>query len=66
MEYEFKSILLAGTFPRCLLEEQNKVLNKEFKYGWEYVDSICQSVSGDRNPYGQVIVILKRTKNNKF
>jgi len=66
MEFEYKSIELARKGRSIVQLTQNdcEMLNAQFNAGWEYVDSICQSVSisigGTEN--GSVLVILKRKK----
>lgn len=58
MEYEYQSILL--TTSKRLNKEDNNKLNDYFKQGWEYVDSISQSLSTPNKESGAVIVIFKR------
>jgi len=59
---EYKSILLADLDDR-LDNALSAILNNWFKEGWEYVDSITQSIGG--GSYGRpgaVIVIIKKAK----
>jgi hypothetical protein len=60
---EYKSILLVED-DELIDETEVDTLNKEFDDGWDYVDSITQTVStGNSYSYRSgVIVILKREK----
>jgi len=62
MEYEFKSIVLSKGTGVHIGRQENELLNNEFKNGWEYVDSICQSnASGkDSDRFGMVLIVLKK------
>jgi hypothetical protein len=64
MEYEYKSILVTGNTE--LSPRNISGINDYFENGWEYVDSIVQTVaisaSYSRNAFGSIVVILKKKK----
>lgn len=64
MKYEYKSVLLENYVNECFDEKHCDILNDYFKLGWEYVDSISQTIAqgSDLTEYGAVIVILKKEK----
>lgn len=68
MKYEYEAIPLA-TIDANLGNHEAEILNKRFKNGWEYVDSISQGVSsggssGSSGRRGTVIAILRKEKEN--
>lgn len=65
MKYEFKSIVLSANKAKMLSQGHSDTLNGHFDEGWEYVDSICQSISTANDGFnfcGAVLVILRRAK----
>lgn len=60
----YKAVVLEEKF-RKLKEMHSRTLNEYFQEGWEYVDSIAQSIGGDSessSSNGSVIVILKKNE----
>lgn len=64
--YEYKSILLEGYDGQPLEESHCDTLNEEFEKGWEYVNSIVQTLAQGHSSteYGSVIVILRKNKSD--
>jgi len=62
MEYEYKSFLLVSEHT-SLNGAHSEILNNYFNEGWEYVDTITQSISTGGNystKRGATLVILKK------
>jgi hypothetical protein len=64
--YEYKSILLEGTYDEPLTETHCDTLNEYFEDGWEYVDSIAQNIAQGSNgtEFGPIIVVLKKKRDS--
>ena len=63
MPYEFISIALPKDIGDRMHQAECDELNRYFRDGWEFVDSVCQTVSASAGRfYGAVFIILKREK----
>jgi len=62
MVYEYLSILLVES-GNSLEEDHQEHLNNYFNNGWEYVDSITQSIAAGYRTHGAVMVIIKKEKS---
>lgn len=61
MNYEYQSIFLSPEDEE-LTKEHSEKLNEYFNNGWEYVQSICQTVASSSTYRGATIVILRKEK----
>jgi hypothetical protein len=63
MKYEFLSIALPKDIGEKMRQAECDELNRYFQDGWEFADSVCQTVSASAGRfYGSVFIILKREK----
>jgi len=68
MKYEYKAVTLVGG-DENLSDDESEKLNEMFDAGWEYVDSISQTVASGGGNYtngrrGSVIVVLRKENND--